>query len=592
MIVPMKKVFLVVQAKDSASSIKSLRSLGLLHVEHEREPKAKEISLLQDELNLVSQAIGVLGSVAKEPASGHKEQKDLKIVIQHIIDSHKRYEHLKEYSVTLKSWINQWERWGDFQPSDIQVLRENNIYLRFYEVLKSQINNFPKGVVIKNIFAQGAVVNCLAVSLGRPEISFQEIEPPKISLNAMKRRVVEDALVAESIKKNIAEHMCYWDDLLTLKNSLKKDLEFYEVLGGMGEEESLVYLKGYIPFDAEGKFFNAAKKEGWGVLLKEPSGEDSVPTLMRNPAWVSLIRPMFKLLEIVPGYRELDISPLFLIFFSLFFGMLIGDAGTGSVYLLLTFIAHKKIGRKIKDKSVFFLFYLLSLCAIIWGVLTGNFFGHEWLAKTWVKPLVPELNNVSFIQAFCFFIGALHLSIAHSWRAALKSPSLAALADIGWISIIWAAFFLAKTLLLGDGFPFFGKWLIIAGLALVLFFTSPQHNILKGLGEGAGTIALGLMNNFTDVVSYVRLFAVGLAGTAIADAFNSMAAGVNTGSIPALVGSGLIIIAGQALNIILGPISVLVHGVRLNVLEFCGHANISWSGFSYNPLREEEKKGE
>ncbi len=197
MIVPMKKVFLVVQAKDSTSSIKSLRSLGLLHVEHEREPKAKEISLLQDELNLVSQAIGVLGSFAKEPALGesHKEQENLKIVIQHIIDSHKRYEHLKEYSVTLKSRINRWEHWGDFEPNDIQILRDNNIYLRFYEVLKSQINDFPKGVVIKNIFAQGAVVNCLAVSSGRPEINFKEIEPPKISLNAMKRRIAEDTLV-------------------------------------------------------------------------------------------------------------------------------------------------------------------------------------------------------------------------------------------------------------------------------------------------------------------------------------------------------------------------------------------------------------
>jgi V/A-type H+-transporting ATPase subunit I len=400
----------------------------------------------------------------------------------------------------------------------------------------------------------------------------------------MRKRLAEDTLALAAIKENILGYASYLDKLSALKNSWHKDLEFYETLYGMGQEGELTYLKGYVPFDTVPKLLGMAKKEGWGILLKTPSEEDNVPTLIRNPAWIALIRPMFKLLEIIPGYRELDISPVFIIFFSIFFGMLIGDAGCGLVYLLVTFIAQKKLGSKVKDKSVFFLFYLLSSCAIIWGLLVGSFFGQEWLLKAGYKPLAPSLNNVSFVQALCFLIGAIHLSIAHSWRAALKAPSLTALADLGWVSIIWAAFFLAKTLLLGDLFPSFGKWLIITGLMLVLFFTSPQRNILKRVGEGLGTIALGLMNNFTDVVSYVRLFAVGLAGTAIADAFNSMALGVNKGTIVTLAASVLIMIAGHALNIILGPISVLVHGVRLNVLEFSSHANVSWSGFEYKPL--------
>lgn len=587
MIVAMKKAFLVVQNKDADNSIRNLRELGLLHVEHEHDPKGQEIILIQEELNLVNQVIGILGNVDKKTLAGgikHKKQKDLKIVMQHIIDSYKRYEHLKEYSITIKSRINQWEHWGDFEPDDIQALKSNNIYLRFYEVLKDQINNFPKEVIIKKIFTQGAVVNCLIISMGEPNIVFKEIEPPKVSLNAMKKRLQEDTPVLGVIQDNITEHACYLDDLSTLKNSLARNLEFYEALYGMGQEEGLTYLKGYIPFDAEKKLIAAAQKESWGILLKEPSEGDNVPTLMRNPAWISLIRPLLKLLEVVPGYRELDISPVFIIFFSLFFGMLIGDTGYGLVYLLLTMFMHKKIGGRVKNKSVFFLFYLLSSCAIIWGLLIGSFFGQEWLLRAGYKPLAPSLNNVSFIQAFCFFIGAVHLSIAHSWRAILKSPSLSALADIGWILVLWASFFIAKTLLLGDIFPGFAKWLIISGLILVLFFTNPQRNIFKAVGEGLGTIALSLMNNFTDVVSYIRLFAVGLAGVAIADAFNAMAVSVASGGFIAVIMSVIILIAGHGLNIILGPMSVLVHGVRLNVLEFSGHANVTWSGFEYKPL--------
>ena len=141
-------------------------------------------------------------------------------------------------------------------------------------------------------------------------------------------------------------------------------------------------------------------------------------------------------------------------------------------------------------------------------------------------------------------------------------------------------------LILGDTFPFFGNWLLILGITLVIIFTNPQKNILKGIGEGLGTLALSLMNNFTDVVSYIRLFAVGLAGVAISDTFNAMAFSVGSGSTPVLILAGLIVLVGHTLGMVLGPVSVLVHGVRLNVLEFSGHASISWSGQDYKPLRE------
>jgi V/A-type H+-transporting ATPase subunit I len=193
------------------------------------------------------------------------------------------------------------------------------------------------------------------------------------------------------------------------------------------------------------------------------------------------------------------------------------------------------------------------------------------------------------VQKLCFFIGALHLSLAHGWRALIKAPALTALAELGWACVIWAVFFLANNLILGEDFPSAGSWLIILGLVLVLFFTNPQKNIFKTVGSGLGTIALSLVNNFTDVVSYIRLFAVGLATVAIADAFNSMAAGiVKKGDILTLIVAGLVVICGHLLNIILGPMSVLVHGVRLNVLEFCGHLGVTWNGFAYKPFGRKE----
>ncbi len=590
MIVAMKKVFLLMHNDSGPAALERLRELGIVHVEHENVPAGIELNEINEKLNLIEAARTVLAQVSpKQPAKIAHAPEDWITVCRHIIDLQKRYDQLREFSVSLHSGIDLWEHWGDFDPAQIKALQQENVFIRLYQIPKDKIKGLAHEIVLKEISPEDGAVNCLAASLGNIELGFKEIELPKLSLSQMQNRISEDAKIMQEIREEIAGHLVFQNELISAENSFLSQKDFYSVLKGMGRAEELVYLKGYVPVDAEKMLVKQAKINDWGILTVTPGADDAVPTLVRNPAWVKLIRPVLKLLEIVPGYNELDISPLFLIFFSLFFGIIIGDAGYGLLYLIITFIVDKKMGKKIKDKTAIFLFYVLSSCAIIWGVISGTFFGQAWLAHLGIKPLVPLLNNIFFVQALCFLIGAIHLSIAHSWRLALKLPALIALADLGWISIIWAAFFLAKNLLLGDPFPLFGKWLIYGGISLVILFTSPQKNILKGIGEGLAAIALGLVNNFTDVVSYVRLFAVGLAGVAIADAFNVMAAGGGAKDAGAIISCVLILIAGHTLNFILGPMSVLVHGVRLNVLEFCSHANVSWSGFEYKPFSKKEK---
>ncbi|MCX5698403.1 MAG: hypothetical protein NTX01_01740 [Candidatus Omnitrophica bacterium] len=590
MIVAMKKVFLLLRQTQAQAALEDLRILGLVHVEHENIPGGAELSQINEKLNLIQQARSILSAISQKQSIKHAVQvsESWIVVCRRIIDLQKRFDQLREYSVTLNTGIDLWEDWGDFDPGEVIALQQKGIHLKFYQIPRNQVKNLPPGLILKIISSRGSLVNCLVVGQANVELNFKKLELPKLSLSQMKDRLSEDIKIMQSIKEELAVHLFYQNDLIAAEESLLSQKDFYAVLKGLGQAGEIVYLKGYIPVDAEERLVKQAKGNGWGILTLKPGEEDSVPTLIRNPAWIKLIQPLLKLLELIPGYSELDISPLFLIFFSLFFGMIIGDAGYGLLYFIFTFIVHKKMGKKIKDKTPIFLFYLLSSCAIIWGIISGTFFGQGWLASLGIKPLVPLLHDINFVQALCFLIGAAHLTIAHSWRLVLKLPSLTAVADLGWISIIWAAFFLAKNLLLQDQFPLFGQWLIYGGITLVVLFTSPQRNILKCVGQGLAAIALGLVNNFTDIVSYVRLFAVGLAGVAIADAFNVMAFGSAKAGVGAFILGILILIAGHGLNFILGPMSVLVHGVRLNVLEFCSHANVSWSGFAYKPFGRKE----
>jgi V/A-type H+-transporting ATPase subunit I len=467
----------------------------------------------------------------------------------------------------------------------VEQLRENGVYLKLYLVPVKETGSFPRGVVVKILSSAGDIARCVAISRGEFGCAFQEIPPPQEGLSSKKERLAMIHRELERIRDGIAQSTCYSEALSRIQGSLEKEVEFQQVLAGMGREGAIAYVKGYIPADIEGRLLSDAKERRWGVLITNPEPGDPVPTLLSNPPWVDRIKPVLGLLGLSPGYRELDVSMLFLVFLSLFFGILIGDAGYGLVYILIAFGLSRVMKPEGDLSTTFSLVYLLGSCAIIWGVLTGTFFGQEWLLDLGYTPPVPQLNDPGTMTTLCFFIGALHLSIAHSWRAYLKFPSLTALADAGYICILWGAFFLARTLILGEAFPSWGIWLFVLGVILVILFTNPQAHVLRGIGEGMGTMALSFMNNITDVISYIRLFAVSMAGLAVAETTNYLASGFGSG-IVALAAGFAILFFGHSLNIVLGLMSVLVHGVRLNVLEFSGHANVTWSGVPFEPLRE------
>ncbi|MCK9574063.1 MAG: hypothetical protein M0R20_06705 [Candidatus Omnitrophica bacterium] len=587
MIVKMKKATILVQDKDAKETTASLRKLGLLHIEHQTVPEGKELNLLQEELALVSEAETILSMPEfSSDLVQHKQlEGDWKITAKRIIDIYKRIDHLKEYSLRLRAQIEEWQVWGDFEPQAIKDLATAGVFVKLYRVPVRELKEIAQNLTVVRLKTLKGVAFVATVSFTNTEIAFKELALPNIGISRIKARLAEDGQVLEVLIKELNSLAAHRQSFLKIRISLSKEFELESALKGMGRENSIMFLTGYLPYDKTNILLNAAKTNSWAIFVRDPDESDNVPTLISNPRWISIINPVFKFIEIVPGYGELDISLWFLIFFSIFFGMLIGDAGVGAIFFLLTFLAQRKFSAKVKNAKVFVLFYLLSGCAIVWGVASGTIFGQEWL-KGFVKPVFPVLQNEKFVQTLCFLIGAIHLSIAHSWRAILKAPSIKALSDIGWILILWGGFFLAKTLVLADAFPDFGKWLFLSGTLLVVVFSEPNRNILKAISKGLGIFALSAVNSFTDIVSYVRLFAVGLASVAVADAFNNMAMGMWGNGFIAVVLGAFIIFIGQLLNVILGPIAVLVHGVRLNVLEFCNHIDLKWSGFSYKPLHE------
>lgn len=589
MIVAMKKATIIVQQQDAPAAVKKLSSLGVMHIQHQQPPQGEDINALQQDNALVNAALAILSmpELDGEPLSSQDNLgSDWKAAARHIIETNRRFVQLQEYSRSLNASIAQWQGWGDFEPEDIMRLAEKNIFVSLYAIPRKEMHALPPGAVVKEIYSSAGTAHCVVVSQGKISLPFREISLPKMGLNHMQRRLGEDVRTMNSLRQELRRLTAHAQGFRRIKDSVAKKIEYREAVKGMGQMQELSYVRGFIPFDKAFLLGETAKKERWGLVIDEPAEDDAVPTLIRTPGWVSLINPVFKLIEVIPGYREFDISLWFLVFISLFFGILIGDAGYGLVYFVSALFLHRKFRKKMKDTTVFFLVYLLSGCAMIWGTLTATFFGQEWLRRISILPPAPALTDDATVRQLCFFIGALHLTIAHLWRMIVRYPALTVLAEAGWISILWSAFFLARFLILGSALPWFFLWMLTPGMLLVLFFSSPKKNIFRASASGLGTLLLNLMNNFTDVVSYIRLFAVGLAAVALADAFNAMAISVKSAGFIGAIASVLIIVAGHSLNIILGPMSVLVHGVRLNVLEFCSHLDVKWNGFAYRPLTE------
>jgi V/A-type H+-transporting ATPase subunit I len=365
--------------------------------------------------------------------------------------------------------------------------------------------------------------------------------------------------------------------------------DFLAVRAAMGDAAGVVWLTGYCPEERIEALRAAARGEGWGLVARPPRPDEEPPTLIRPPRIFRPITALFKMLGIVPGYREADISVVFYAFFTLFFAMLVGDAGYGLLLLAGTLLLRRKLRRA--PAAPFTLMVVFALAMIAWGVMTATYFGiaSARLPRLLSHPLATWLNDQANIMQFCFALGAVHLSIARLWNAALLLPHTKALAQLGWVGIVWTMY-CAACLVVVPGFVFPRYMLGVASLSTLLIACFMlERSELKREGITLAMLPLNIIGSLGDIISYVRLFAVGLASVKVAENFNEMALALPLPLWAKIPCMALILLVGHGLNLAMGALSILVHAVRLNTLEFSIHKGIAWGGFAYRPFRRQAR---
>ncbi|MDR2509563.1 MAG: hypothetical protein LBC77_02845, partial [Spirochaetaceae bacterium] len=633
MIVKMKKVSIVVMDKDKTASLEKLRELGVVHLE-KKDVASEKLNALLERRQKNEIAAGILRSFTPKknvPASLTQIPDDLGGYVLELFEKRKI---AQDAVISNTKEIARIEKWGSFRPEDVKELAAQGIKLYPYEISTDDYAALGEQKVVVMSRNKNTV---FCVSIGEPLNGFNVFAMPEKSL-------VDIRLVNTRLKLEVAnteEKLAALSSLVVKIDeenaALGRDIEFETAKISMnGTEEvpealGVSWISGYVPVAELGLLKRSAAEYGWALYAVDPDDNDRPPTLTKNNAFVRIIKPLFDFLGTVPGYREYDISPSYLIFFCVFFAMIFGDAAYGSILFVIVALAGISIKAKTgKLPDAVKLFGLLSLCTIVWGAITGSWFAlsYESLPPVLQSLVLPQFNSkVALgefpgvlrelfklppeqpvnpaqwnIQFLCFTIAIIQLVYSHIKNIKRLLPSAVAIAQLGWLVMMIGLYFLVLFMLLKIPMPSFSVYLIASGLGAYFIFANqtggnPFKNVLKSFSNFLPTF-LNAVGSFADIISYIRLFAVGLAGSSIAESFNAMSGigninGTFTGIILKTFAAILVLIFGHSLNMVMNALSVVVHGVRLNLLEYAGnHLGMEWSGYAYKPfaLPRKDKK--
>ncbi|MEE1244078.1 MAG: V-type ATPase 116kDa subunit family protein [Acutalibacteraceae bacterium] len=602
MIEKMNLTHIVALEQNKDQMVSALRDLGVLHISEKCSADEKinaRFALLQ------KLSIELSEYAPKEKtAETILNDDDFEEMFQNTKKALERKAVLEEERTNKLLSVDKISAWGDFDPQKVKELKENGLDFHFYRIDKKELKKLSETQDIKYIkLASVDKMDTVAVlgELSR-DITATEFLLPEKGIGQLKSEIMlcetELDKITETLKNYALQLESYKAALIKTQN----DAEFSSVKNTAKSQDGLVWLTGYIPVSETEKFVACAKENGWAYQYETVEVDDGfVPTKVKYNKLTSLMKPIFDILGTVPGYGEYDISFWFLSFFTLFFAMIIGDAGYGVIFLIAAIVLVLK-SKKFTNATL--LLTVLSVATVIWGAVTGTWFGLESAMKVpFLKALViPSFANYpqyfgmetasvqNSVMKFCFSIGVIQLSLAclMNIRRKITRKDLSMLADIGWLLSICALYFMVLFLVINQPTNIKIVAAVVAvGFLLVAVFggMSPEKTFAQGLKSGLSdtfTVFLNTISAFGNVMSYIRLFAVGMASLAIAQSFNNMSAGFSG---PLLIVGIIIAAVGHIMNIVMGFLSVVVHGVRLNLLEFSGQLGMEWSGTAYEPFK-------
>lgn len=601
----MRKFSFLIYHNDYDVFLQDLRKIGLIHVAQqvkeveqngELEDYLNQLKKLQDSKKILQRSIS--DEKVEIPPSEADVDVDVGYKIpQKIEDIQERIATLNQQLQVSSKELEALKPWGDFDTEVIKKLKQANYNIDFFSIQKSAYNPEWEKTYNAILINESSRYNFITVSKQdniAEELGFEPIDMPDVSLHDLSNLI--ESIETKRDKEEEALKMLSADipsvDAAIADVESKISLKNVVLNTNRVADDKLMMMEGWAPEENESKIVSYLESKDAYYEVVDPKPEDDVPIKLNNNKFFKLFEPITKL-YMLPKYNELDLTPYFAPFFMLFFGLSLGDIGYG--LFLFTAATVVKIWKKssLEDsfKSILSLVQVLGTSAFFSGFLSGGFFGIQLYELDW--PIAQKMGEMFYFDNYQMFSLSLILGVIQVlfgmvikvFNRAILFGFVHAISTIGWVvllmSFIVAALFPAVLPMTG-----IVHLVIIALSAIVIFFlNSPGKNIFLNLGLGVWdtyNMATGLLG---DILSYVRLFALGLSGGILASVFTSIATGMSPDNI--ILGpivTILIFVIGHSINIFMNTLGAIVHPLRLTFVEFFKNAEFSGGGQKYQPF--------
>ena len=576
---------------DAEAFLKKLQSVGVMDITRSTKPVDEKSETLSSKAGTYRKALSLLKEI--EPAEfAEKNYNDLaEDVIQTVNEKEAEMTQVSQ----LQKELEDVRPWGKFDKKDIEKLEARGLKLHFYKVRTSNMDpEWWEKYALSEILSDGVNTYFVIVSDDENfEFPLKEIPMPVKDYTEIEKEI--DALIfgIQLKYRHLSELKCHEKDIRKEldKTMSKLDLHLAHASGTKAAADYITVFEGFAPKEKESSLRELLDKEGILYLAEDARVTDNPPIKLKNNKFVA----MFEVLTDMygrPKYDEFDPTVWISIFFMLFFAFCMGDAGYGLILIGLGFVL-KKIMPSLAPLGI-----TLGVATTVIGLLFHTFFSTDMLVWSIIPEAVKKCMLPAQIAGFdgtmvlAIIVGVVHICMAmvvKTYQSTKVKGFLNSLGTWGWTLLIVGGVIVGGLALIGVIDSVVTKWIIIViGIlsALGIFLLNDLHrnplaNFGSGLWETYNT-ATGLLG---DVLSYLRLYALGLAGAKLGEAFNAI-------GVQALGDGGagwiwfiLIVVIGHVLNVAMCILGAFVHPLRLNFLEFFKNSGYEGSGRKYNPLK-------
>lgn len=604
MISPMTKYSFILLSGQTEEFLSKIQDLGVIDITRSVKPVDEKSEALLSEADTVKKALAVLNSCDAEPEKGFRFDGD---PVEAALKAQADVEELKNELSSAKKELSARKPWGQFSTEAIGRLEAQGLKIRFYSCQKKKFDPAWAEIQPLQVVSEtDTTVFFVTVAPVSEEYSFP-IEPmaaPEGSVNEMELTIKDLETKLSERKKLLGNLKGCIGELRQRYNEKLGALDLYlaESATEMAADSHLAVVTGFAPTEDDKRLSDAFDALGIYYIHEPATKEDNPPIKLHNN-WFAKNFEVLTGMYGMPVYDEFDPTPVLGPFFMLFFAMCMGDAGYGIVLMLIALFMKLKMQGTSLGKMYRLIGFLGGMTFFV-GLFLGTFFGMsileaswtpEWLKALCVDGWFPEGKIAGFpVQmVLAVAIGVLHICLAMIIKTINYTKRFGfskTVSTWGWTTLIVGGIIviaLGMTEVLSE-VAF--KWVIIALAAVsslaIFVFNTPGRNPLVNIGSGLWdtyNMVTGLMG---DVLSYIRLYALGLAGGMLGNAFNIMGAMILDIPVPGVnwVFCIVILIFGHVLNLAMSCLGAFVHPLRLTFVEYFKNSGYEGTGLKYNPL--------